>query len=448
MRDDLADAVREATAAVLDETIAGLQDAIRTNSTNPASGGPGEADCQALVAAALRRLDCRVEIWEPDAAALAQRFPFIRASLPPAGFEGRPNVVGWLPAAEPAPDGRAHLILNTHVDTVAPGDATAWRRPPFDAAVDDGQVVGLGAVDAKGCLFAFLGAAAALRHAQIRLRRPVMLQAVVDEEASGAGTLDCLRRGYTATAAVVGEPTGLRVCPASRGAAHLRLRVVGRGAHPGEGWRGVNAIRKAWQYVEALDRLRDELDRTRMHPLWAPLSAGHVWNLLAIHAGPAADGTTGAAGPARSVPDVCEVHYGIGLIGDERPEAMRATVEAALAEVTRGDAWLADHPPELTWRPGGFEPAVTDPMHPAVLGLLDAAAAAGLDPSPPQAFSAATDGRHLTNAGGIPAVNFGPGAVHRAHSPNEALPVEELRRAMEVLAIFLARFCGIAAAYC
>lgn len=447
MDDELVGVVREAASAVLDETVEGLRAAIRIDSTNPACGGPGEGACQALVADALRRLGCRVETWEPDPAALAGRFPFLEGSLPPAGFAGRPNVVGWLPAVEPARDGRAHLILNTHVDTVGPGDAAAWPRPPFDAAMDDGHVVGLGAVDAKGCLFAFIGAAAALRHAQIRLRRPVMLQAVVDEESSGAGTLDCLRRGYTAAAAVVGEPTGLRVCPASRGAAHLRLRVVGRGAHPGEGWRGVNAIRKAWQYVEALDRLRDELDRTRMHPLWAPLPAGHVWNLLAIHAGPAADGAAGGA-PARSVPDSCEVHYGVGLIGDERPETMRPIVEAALAAVTRADPWLATHPPEITWRPGGFEPAVTDPTHPAVGALLDAATAAGLAPSPPQAFSAATDGRHLTNAGGIPAVNFGPGLVHRAHSPHEALPVDDLRRAIEVLAIFLARSCGIAATYC
>ncbi|MGQ0570313.1 MAG: ArgE/DapE family deacylase [Armatimonadota bacterium] len=431
------DAIRQATAEVIDVVVERLREGIRTPSVNPSVGdSAGEAAFQRALARQLRELGCRVEVWEPDADALVDRFPRLKDTIRPEGFRDRPNVIAWVPSAEPATGNSAHLILNSHADTVAPGDPGGWARPPFGAVLADGEIFGLGSADAKGCLFTFLGAVMVLRHAGVRLRRSVMLQSVVDEEWGGAGVLECVGRGYTATAAIVGEPTGLRICPASRGAMALHLRVVGRRAHPGEGWRGVNAIRKAWLYVEALDHLRDELERVRMHPLWAPLPEGHVWNLMGLSGGP-----VGATG--RSVPDVCDVNYGVGLIGEERLAAVRPVVEAALQQVTMADPWLRHHPPDITWRPGAFEPAVTDPGHPAVATLAQAVADLGTGAARVEALSAGTDGRHLTNAGGIPAINFGPGAMYLAHSPHECLPVDELRRGIESVALFLTRYCGV-----
>jgi acetylornithine deacetylase len=198
----------------------------------------------------------------------------------------------------------------------------------------------------------------------------------------------------------------------------------------------VNAIRLAWQYLAALDRLRDHLDRTRMHRLWASLPHGHVWNLMSLNG--RSSTTTG-----RSVPDVCEVTYGVGLIGEERADAMRPVIEAALRAVTDADPWLAAHPPEISWPPGGFEPAVTDPAHPAVTALASAVGGATARGSAIiEALSGATDGRHLVNTGGIPTINFGPGEMHVAHSPHESLRLDDFRRAVEALAVFLVGYCG------
>jgi acetylornithine deacetylase len=375
-------------------------------------------------------------MWEPDADALAAWHPEQRGISRPDGFRNRPNVIGWAPCAE-APDGRrAHLIFNSHADTVAPGEIAAWMHPPFDAALAGDRLHGLGSTDAKGSLFAMIGAIAALREAGVTLRRSVMIQSVVDEEFGGAGALECVRLGYSATAAIVGEPTELRVCPGSRGSMNLQLRVFGRGAHPGEGWRGVNAVRLAWQYLAALDRLREHLDRTQMHPLWAALPQGHVWNLMGVHG--RSSMTTG-----RSVPDVCDVSYGVGLIGEERAATIRPVVEAALRAITDADPWLAAHPPDVIWQAGGFDPAVTDPAHPAVAALADSVGESlAHEGATVEALSAATDGRHLANTGGIPAINFGPGEMHVGHSPHESLRLDDFKRAVEALAVFLIRYCG------
>ncbi len=52
--------------------------------------------------------------------------------------------------------------------------------------------------------------------------------------------------------------------------------------------------------------------------------------------------------------------------------------------------------------------------------------------------------RFLTNRGGTPAINVGPGALARAHGPDEALRLEEFHRAVAWFALAVARYCGVA----
>lgn len=431
---DLERRIRDGVDATFDDLVAQFREGVRVDSRNPVDGGPGEAAFQHLYTELLARAGARVETFDVDTDALIDAYPWMSSLVERHGMEDRPVVLGWLPSAQPPIGKAAHVILNSHADTVGITDPDQWRHPPHQAEVVDGELHGLGSLDAKGSLFTFLGAALALREAGILLARPVMIQSVADEELSGAGALECVRRGYTASVAIVGEPTDLAVCPGSRGKATLYLDVRGERAHPGEGWRGVNAIRKAWLYVDALDALRDRLEETRMHPLWAALPEGHVWNLMAMNSGP-----TG-----RAVPAHCQVVYGIGLIGTERVDEMRVVVGEALAEVTAGDRWLADHPPTLAWRGAIMEPAVSDARHPAVEAMVAAGRRVRGHTPLVTAASVATDGRHLTNSGGIPSINFGPGATRRAHSPGESVALADVRAAITWVSLFLATYCGIA----
>jgi len=435
--DDLVSAIVRSARNVIPDVAERLRAGVRLPSVNPAAAQDGEAGgegaFQQYFAGELERVGCRVRVWEPDADALRERYPDLEHVIPAEGFAGRPNVVGWAPAEDAADLPQSHLLLNSHADTVGPGDPGSWPAPPFAGALRDGKIVGLGAADAKGCLFTFLGALMTLRAAGIRLRRRVQVQSVIGEESGGAGTLECLREGYTATAAMVGEPTSMCLCLGTLGSVDLLIRVTGRKAHPGEGWRGVNAIGLAWRYVEALERLRDELDRTNMHPLWALLPQGHVWNLMALNSGP-----TG-----RAVPDRCNLHYSVGLIGTESGSDVERRVEAALAAVTAADPWLVAHPPEVRWTTRDRWPAVTDPGHPAAVAMVAAGRALGEHGAAPRGFSAVADTRHLVRLGGIPTLTFGPGDIHHCHGPAEGLAVDELRRAVTWTALFLARYCGI-----
>src|SRR3954470_10399830 len=51
-----------------------------------------------------------------------------------------------------------NLCFAGHTDVVPPGDPEAWRADPFDATVEDGVLVGRGAVDMKGGIAAWVAA--------------------------------------------------------------------------------------------------------------------------------------------------------------------------------------------------------------------------------------------------------------------------------------------------
>ncbi|MBW2459740.1 MAG: M20/M25/M40 family metallo-hydrolase, partial [Deltaproteobacteria bacterium] len=89
--------------------------------------------------------------------------------LEPHGYQVRRQPVAPSSrAAEPSDPfnliltrGAPRLFLFGHLDTVQAvgGGGAEWSRPPFGATVEDGRMYGLGAVDMKGGIAAFVSAA-------------------------------------------------------------------------------------------------------------------------------------------------------------------------------------------------------------------------------------------------------------------------------------------------
>jgi acetylornithine deacetylase len=357
------------------------------------------------------------------------------------------GVVGWY--GEPAP-GRGpatgrDLLLNGHIDVVPPGDEAAWTTPPWDPAVRDRRVYGRGAVDMKGGLACALFAAKAIRDAGVRLRGRLSVASVVGEEDGGTGTLAAILRGHTADGAVVVEPTRLQVVPAQAGSLMFRLVVHGRSAHGCVREEGVSAFEKSVPLLAALRRLEAErcgaagADSAGV-PAGDPRSPLFARYRLPW---PIEVGTVRAGDWASSVPDtlVAEGRYGVAV--GEDLAAARQAFEAAIAAAAAADPWLAEHPPEVEWWGGRFEPAVTDLGDPIVATVVRAAAdVTGAAPSV-EGVTYGADMRLLVNVGRIPTILFGPGDVRVAHMPDEHVPVDDLRSAAETLVLAALRFCGV-----
>ena len=405
-----------------------------TRVPEPGHAPRDEAALQALVAARLERRGLSVRVWEPDAAALGpHRYP-----RPPGhSFAGRPQ----LAARRSGRGGGRSLLFNGHVDVVGVEPRDAWTTEPLAATARDGRIYGRGACDMKGGVAAMLVATEVLCDLGVPLLGDLLVNTVTDEESTGLGSLACARDGVRADGAVIPEPTGLKAWLGTRGSLLLSVAVEGRAGHagyphdPSEPGAAVNAIEKMEPVLRALRRATadwrasPELRHPHLTPGSVVPTALHAGEWLVSH-------------PARCTLD-CHVQYlPAQADADGFGTAVQAELERRVAEETAADPWLAAHPPRFTWA-GDVPPGYHGPSEPVSATLLAAMSAIGLAPE----IAARTtffDGPTFSRAG-TPAVAFGPGDVARAHAPDEFVPVAELVRAAQVLAVVAMRFCGVAA---
>ena len=114
----------------------------------------------------------------------------------------------------------------------------------------------------------------------------------------------------------------------------------------------------------------------------------------------------------------------------EMREAIRAS----------GDDWLADHfEIDFTYR---HDASVLHPDHPLVTSL-QAACRSVAQPTRVSAMTASCDAWLYANQLGIPTLVFGPGSLGVAHSDAEHIAVSDVLKGAEILAAFVADWCGV-----
>ena len=207
---------------------------VEVDSVNPAlvPGGNGEREIALYVADWCDRRGLEVELVGDD----------------------RPSVI----ATRRGSGGGRSLLLNAHLDTVG----VAGMDAPHVARIEGGRLYGRGAYDMKGALAAILVAADGVRD----LRGDVIVTAVSDEELASIGTEAVLER-VRADAAIVPEPTDLRLAVAHRGFVGFELETHGVAAHGSRPDLGVDAIVKMGHVLVALERLDERLTSGPRHPL-------------------------------------------------------------------------------------------------------------------------------------------------------------------------------------
>jgi acetylornithine deacetylase len=221
-----------------------VRDLVAIDSVNPdlVAGGAGEGEIARFVAGWLEEAGLEVESEEVA--------------------PGRPNVVG---IAKGTGGGRS-LMLNAHTDTVG----VAGMEAPFAPRVEDGRLFGRGAYDMKASLAAVM--LAGREAARRSLSGDVIVTAVCDEEVASIGTARVAER-YRADAAIVAEPTELRLALAHRGFVAFEIETEGRAAHGSRPDLGVDAIARMGPI---LVRLKELDGRLRAHPAHRLLGSGSL----------------------------------------------------------------------------------------------------------------------------------------------------------------------------
>ena len=421
-----------AAAATLCDLLCDLV-AFDTRAPDPDYAPRDEAALQEYVAGRMRASGLAVRVWEPEVADLPpSRYPI------PAGhhFRGRPQLVA---TAQGTGGGRT-LLLNGHVDVVTVEPRALWTSDPFAPALRDGRLYGRGACDMKGGVAAMLLATEVLRALDVPLAGDLVVNTVTDEESTGAGSLAVAASGLRADGGIIPEPTSLQAWLGTRGSLMPAITVDGRAGHAGlapEHWTAggpVNAIEKLQVVLDALQRLRREwrLRPDAQHEVLAP--AGIVPTSMG-------GGQWIVSYPASATLE-CHVQYVPGQADDDGyGTRVEAEIEAHVLAAAQADPWLVQNPPRFDW-PGDVPASWVGPEELVSATTLDAMAALGL----PRAVASRTtffDGPTFTRAG-IPTIAFGPGDIAVAHAIDESVPVDELVRAAQVLAVAAMRFCGLA----
>lgn len=171
--------------------------------------------------------------------------------------EDMPNIVVEVPGTEPGP----HLILNGHLDTMGPGDASRWTVPQFELSKKDGRLYGLGMGNMKGAVAAMCAAAVILAQNAGQLAGTVTLLLVSDEVRFGDhGARFALETDprLHGDAVISGEGSGwMTLAVAEKGVAWLDLRVSGSAGHASAALRGETAVARLAGALHRLDVLND-----------------------------------------------------------------------------------------------------------------------------------------------------------------------------------------------
>ena len=325
------------------------------------------------------------------------------------------------------------LILNGHIDVVPIGAEELWSRPPFDPIVRDGRLFGRGSGDMKAGIAAYVTAFRALKSIGLQPASPVYMQSVVEEECTGNGALACLHRGYKADAAIIPEPFGHSILSAQVGVMWLSVEVFGKPAHVLNAAQGINAIEAAFALWHGLLSLETQWNEPgNRHPAFAHLEHPIRFNLGKINGGEWAS----------SVPTRCVMELRCAFYPGVPAAQARAAIEARLAETMKRDPALAGVTHRVRYAGFQAEGFVLDGTAPLLTALAAAHSQVMNTDADWFASSATTDARAFNLYGSIPATCYGPEAQN-IHGIDESVSIESTLRVAQVLALFMARWCGV-----
>jgi len=355
------------SAEGLEELICQL---VAIESVNPdlVPSGSGEGAIARFVASWLADAGLDVEIVEP--------------------MPGRPSVVGVLRGS----GGGSNLMLNAHMDTVGAGG----MPDAFTPVVRDGRVYGRGAYDMKASLAAIMITAREAR--VLGLKGDLVIAAVADEEVASLGTSAVLER-FRADAAIVTEPTELRLCLAHKGFVWLEVETTGIAAHGSRADLGVDAIALMGPVLTHILDLQNTLKAGRRHPL---LGTG------SIHASLIEGGQELSTYPSRCVVKI---------------ERRTIPGEDVTGEIDGARVLLERAPSEVS------------PDHALSLAVAETAG------NPEKIGVAYWMDMALTNAAGIPTVAYGP-AGEGAHADVEWVDLASVARCVNVYLNVAERLCN------
>ena len=183
-------------------------------------------------------------------------------------------------------NGKESIILSGHTDVVPV--SKGWSTDPFVAEIKNDKLYGRGSCDMKGFL------ACSLAYAEIfsktNLSRDIHFSLTFDEETACVGAplliKELKKREITNGICIVGEPTKMKIIDSHKACYEYTTFFEGLAGHSSKPDEGVNAAEYASRYVNKLMSLRNDLinrkpDNSIFTPPYSTLSIGGIFGGIA-----------------------------------------------------------------------------------------------------------------------------------------------------------------------
>lgn len=304
----------------------------------------------------------------------------------------KPNVIATATGRVP---GR-HLVFNGHLDTIPPGDETAWTVPLYEMTRGDGRLYGLGMGNMKGAVAAITLAYTYLALNRDLWRGRLSLTAVPDETVfgpDGSAFLLETRSDLLGDALICGEgPGDMGLAIAEKGVCWIEVSAA---VPPGQGMlttRRASAIARLAEAIVELDKLNDLRAEAPGDAACLADTAGD--HGLRVSANP---GKIGGGHFISQVATRAAVEIDVRVPPGFTLDAIEHRVEQAISTV-----------PGLQWRRiKGWDPNWTGTEVPIVTAVARAAERVRGKLPPPVVRLPASDASRW-RARGVPAVCYGP----------------------------------------
>ena len=183
-------------------------------------------------------------------------------------------------------DGKEPIILSGHTDVVPV--SKGWSTDPFVAEIKNDKLYGRGSCDMKGFLACSLAFADIF--SKSNLSRDIHFSLTFDEETACVGAplliKELKKRKITNGICIVGEPTKMKIIDSHKACYEYTTFFEGLAGHSSKPDEGVNAAEYASRYVNKLMSLRNNLknrepDNSIFTPPYSTLSIGGIFGGIA-----------------------------------------------------------------------------------------------------------------------------------------------------------------------
>ena len=310
------------------------------------------------------------------------------------------------------------IVLSGHTDVV-PAVPSEWTSDPYLLREEDDKLYGRGTCDMKGFIACTL--AVAPLFASKKLKAPIHFSYTFDEETGCLGAplvlADLKKRNINFSACIIGEPTNMKAITAHKGYNEYITHFTGLSGHASNPESGVSAIEYAIRYSNKLMELRDELKKrnskkTSFSPSYSTLQIGKI---------------SGGIG-ANVIADQCSLEWEVRPVNKDDGDFVSKNIDTfakdiLLPEMKKNNP-KGNIKKEIIGEVVGFNKEEKSEAANLVCNLTGDNAK--------ETMSFGTEAGLFQNSG-ISTVICGPGSIEQAHTVDEYITFDQLKKCLKML---------------